>query len=62
MCTTPRLLTPAELGAFLNLPTKSIYSLAARRGWPRYRLGRAIRFDLTAVLNAIREGGDDDPG
>jgi excisionase family DNA binding protein len=47
------LLGSKELGEVLGLPTKSIWRLARQRRIPSVRIGRLLRFDEDAVLQAL---------
>lgn len=49
-----RLVRVQELSKILDVPVNTIYSRAQRDGWPKYQVGRDIRFDLEEILALIR--------
>ena len=38
----------------LGIPVKTIYDRAQKDGWPHYRVGRQMRFDLEEILAFVR--------
>ncbi|WP_288451547.1 helix-turn-helix domain-containing protein [uncultured Microbacterium sp.] len=52
---TQEVLTVAELATILGVSGQTIYRLAAAGEIPKIKLGRAIRFHRSDVLNALRE-------
>ena len=56
--TIPRLRTAAELSARLHgVSRQRLYQLAAAGQIPHVRLGRAIRFADSAIVEWVRQGG-----
>jgi hypothetical protein len=51
-----RLVTAKELSVVLNVPRNTIYANAKKFGWPCYRVGADIRFDMAEILALIRRG------
>ena len=51
-----RLVTAQEVAEALTVSAKSIYRWAQEGRIPSVSLGRAKRFDLEAILQAVREG------
>jgi hypothetical protein len=51
---TPKLVTALELSTVLNVPRNTIYANAKKFGWPCYRVGADLRFDLEEILALIR--------
>lgn len=63
MQTLPRLATATEVADQTGLSRHRVYELARVEGMPHVRLGRAVRFDPTAVRAWLAAGGtaaDDD--
>jgi hypothetical protein len=50
-----RLSTAKELSVVLNVPRNTIYANAKKFGWPCYRVGADIRFDMQEILALIRQ-------
>lgn len=55
MCDTPRLLTAPEMAQVFHLKEGTFRDLSRRRGWPCFRLGRSVRWDLEEILKVVRE-------
>jgi excisionase family DNA binding protein len=53
----PRLAKAKEVAAATGLPLARIYELARLNQMPVIRLGRAMRFDVQAVAEWLRNGG-----
>ena len=51
----PRLLTAPELAGVLKVSTSHVYPRVACGEIPAIRIGRAVRFELAAVLDALRD-------
>lgn len=49
-----KLYTANELAEQLNIPVRTIYNHAKKDGWPVYRVGRVVRFDLEEILALLR--------
>ena len=49
-----RLIDVQELALALNIAPSQVYRLATRGDLPFLRVGRYLRFDLAAVLNALK--------
>ncbi len=56
----PRLLKAQEVAGQTGLPLARVYELAREGQLPHVRLGRALRFDPTAVAEWLRNGGTRD--
>lgn len=57
-----RLLTLAEVAAWLQLPPKTLYEMRYRRtGPPAFRVGRWLRYDERAVQRWLDERQEHDP-
>jgi excisionase family DNA binding protein len=54
MDATRRLVRAKELSEALDVPVNTIYDRAKKDGWPSYRIGRDVRFDLEEILALIR--------
>jgi hypothetical protein len=50
----PLLVSAKELSVALNVPRNTIYANAKKFGWPCYRVGADIRFDLEEILALLR--------
>ncbi|MGN9786626.1 helix-turn-helix domain-containing protein [Nonomuraea diastatica] len=47
----PHFLTPEDLAEMFNVPKETVYQWRRKRtGPPGFRVGRHLRYDLTAVL------------
>jgi len=55
--TVLRLLCAEELAEIMACSVSHVYELAARREIPCLRIGRLVRFELDAALEALRAGG-----
>jgi len=51
------LLCAEELAEIMACSVSHVYELAARREIPCLRIGRLVRFELDAALEALRAGG-----
>jgi excisionase family DNA binding protein len=52
-----RLLTVGEVATILRVHPNRVYELASRRAIPAVRVGRLLRFHLTALQGWIESGG-----
>lgn len=53
----PRLLTATEVAEQTGLPLSSVYELCRSNRIPHVRVGRALRFSATAIVDWIEAGG-----
>jgi predicted DNA-binding transcriptional regulator AlpA len=52
----PTFLTPEQLAALFTVPLETVYQWRRKRtGPPGFRIGRHLRYDLTAVLAWVAE-------
>ena len=54
----PTLVTADELAATLGIPKNAVYALARENRIPTVRIGRRVRFDVRAVVDALADAGE----
>ena len=50
-----RLVRIQEISKILDVPVKTLYHAARRDAWPKYKIGRDVRFDLEEILALLRQ-------
>lgn len=54
----PALMNADELAAALGIPKRAVYTLARENRIPTVRIGRRVRFDVRAVVEALADVGE----
>lgn len=58
MCDRPQLSKADEAAAYFGLKESTFRDLVRRRGWPVYRIGHAVRYDLAELIHLARDEGE----
>lgn len=55
--TTPQLVPVDDLADALSVSTRTVWRLVERGTIPTYRVGRAVRFCVDEVIDAVKDHG-----